>query len=115
MDNLTRELERAVWHVDLATKIIGRQLTLAQALRGMGYTAAQATESKLDAFVSALEALEDHERLLRDEIVPRNYLRQDELKRRDAAIDAKLRAGLDDGSPATVSPDASLYQPAWIW
>lgn len=69
MDGLKSELEKAAEHVAQARLIVARQAARAKALRGMGYAAAAImAENTLGVFIATLKALEDHKRLLREEI-----------------------------------------------
>jgi hypothetical protein len=77
MDDLTRELEKAVWHVAKATEIITRQLELVHALRGTSY-AAWTTENTPDILIRMLRSLKDHEGQLR-EVIERGDERRSKL------------------------------------
>jgi hypothetical protein len=83
MDQLRNELERAAWCVAEAKEIVAHQLARVEALRDAEHPGAFSAENTLDIFIGTLKALEDHVRLLRDEIAKRAELRDELLKRRE--------------------------------
>jgi hypothetical protein len=81
MDELRNELERADGCVTQAKEIVARQLARVEVLRNADLSAALSAQNTLDLFIGTLKALEDHVRLLRDEIAERAELRNEMLKR----------------------------------